>query len=45
MIVLNFKLNINKILKLCNMCFNIYEIWYCLFFVMYIEVCFGWYSC
>lgn len=26
MIVLNFKLNIYKILKLCNMCFNIYEI-------------------
>lgn len=47
MTALNPKSNINKILKPCNMCFNIYhnETWHCLPFVMYIEACSGWHSC
>lgn len=45
MTALNPKSNINKILKPCNMCFNINETWHCLPFVMYIEACSGWHSC
>lgn len=45
MTALNLKSNIHKILKPCNMCFNIYETWHCLPFVMYIEACSGWHSC
>lgn len=44
MTALNPKSNIHKILKPCNMCFNIYETWHCLPFVMYIEACSGWHS-